>query len=454
MVFYFVQRGETLYAIAKRYQTTVHALVTANRLEDPNAIAPGQALIIPRPGEVPSPPPGGIVHLIRSGETIFKLAERFGTPPSEILRANQIAHPEFILPGQQLVIPERMDSGNDWPMLGRTPGRAGASPVVLPGAPRTDWSFLPPGAGSVLPSAPVVRYERVYAGLGDGRYYAFDRMTGRLQWQAPAGGSHSASCRLPEPAVYDGLVYLCEPEGALQAVDAYSGKQVWRAGVPGPPLAAPAVAHGIVFLGTGTGYLQALEAKTGAIVWQRSVEAPANQPVAIGDERLFAVTEAGELWALNAETGEVLWRTRLPAMGAPVFGEVVLLVGPAAFDPHSGQLLWQATGVGGNPAVLLDQVIYTGGVVDLFTGQMVRPYAGDPEAVPQAPPLVAGSTVIHASTEGKLLGRNLYDGQLAWALDLPTAGDQPPTITSGQILLTLADGSLSSYRCAGSGTER
>ena len=49
MVFYFVQRGETLFAIAKRYQTTVHAIVAANRLEDPNAICPGQALIILRP---------------------------------------------------------------------------------------------------------------------------------------------------------------------------------------------------------------------------------------------------------------------------------------------------------------------------------------------------------------------------------------------------------------------
>lgn len=52
MVFYFVQRGETLVAIARRYKTTVHAIVAANRLEDPNAICPGQALIIPRPGEV------------------------------------------------------------------------------------------------------------------------------------------------------------------------------------------------------------------------------------------------------------------------------------------------------------------------------------------------------------------------------------------------------------------
>lgn len=95
MVFYFVQRGETLYHIAQRYQTTVHAIVAANRLEDPNAICPGQALMIPKPGEVPSPPPGGIVHLVRPGETIFHLARKFGSTVPEIMRANQVAHPDF-----------------------------------------------------------------------------------------------------------------------------------------------------------------------------------------------------------------------------------------------------------------------------------------------------------------------------------------------------------------------
>lgn len=44
---YTVQSGDTLSAIAERYNTTVDELVAANGLTDPNALQPGQTLLIP-----------------------------------------------------------------------------------------------------------------------------------------------------------------------------------------------------------------------------------------------------------------------------------------------------------------------------------------------------------------------------------------------------------------------
>lgn len=46
-VTYIVRPGDTLYAIAGRYQSTVWAIVTANHLYNPNLIFPGQVLCIP-----------------------------------------------------------------------------------------------------------------------------------------------------------------------------------------------------------------------------------------------------------------------------------------------------------------------------------------------------------------------------------------------------------------------
>jgi nucleoid-associated protein YgaU len=46
---YVVQRGDTLAAIAVRFETTVDALVTLNELADPNAIEVGQELRVPAP---------------------------------------------------------------------------------------------------------------------------------------------------------------------------------------------------------------------------------------------------------------------------------------------------------------------------------------------------------------------------------------------------------------------
>jgi LysM repeat protein len=42
-----VQRGETLYSIARQYGVTVQAIINANSLTNPNSLTPGQELIIP-----------------------------------------------------------------------------------------------------------------------------------------------------------------------------------------------------------------------------------------------------------------------------------------------------------------------------------------------------------------------------------------------------------------------
>ncbi|TYP51653.1 DUF3794 and LysM peptidoglycan-binding domain-containing protein [Thermosediminibacter litoriperuensis] len=48
MTIYIVQKGDTLWKIAKRYNVTLEAIIRANNLENPDLIYPGQRLIIPR----------------------------------------------------------------------------------------------------------------------------------------------------------------------------------------------------------------------------------------------------------------------------------------------------------------------------------------------------------------------------------------------------------------------
>lgn len=55
---YVVQRGDTLISIARRFGTSVQAILTANPIiRDPNFIFVGQVIIIPTGGTTPPPPP-------------------------------------------------------------------------------------------------------------------------------------------------------------------------------------------------------------------------------------------------------------------------------------------------------------------------------------------------------------------------------------------------------------
>ncbi|MFZ5815942.1 MAG: PQQ-binding-like beta-propeller repeat protein [Bacillota bacterium] len=448
MVFYFVQRGETLFAIAKRYQTTVHAIVAANRLEDPNAICPGQALIIPRPGEVPSPPPGGIVHLVRPGETLFGLAEKFGTPVQEILKANQIAHPEFILPGQQLVIPEPAEPGDDWPMLGRTAGRAAVTSAQLVGLPVEAWSHTPRRYVGLRPSAPVVRYERVFVGLGDGYFYSLDRHTGSLKWREPACSEQALpslpGLALAAPAVYDGLAYLCGPDGTVKAVEAHAGRVVWQVSLGGPVTASPVAGDGVLYVASWDQNIYALEGKTGAIAWKAPVDGRVTHPVALGDDHLFAVTEAGCLWALESTTGEVCWQAEAGSDHPPVFAELLVIAGGKAFDPTSGQPVWRAEGARHSPAVRVDQVVYPGWIADLFTGQRK---VGEGIVLPGVRGhVLAGDQQVLVTDDHRLIAWDLEAGEERWALELEAPAVNSPAVVPGMIVLTLEDGSVVAYR--------
>ncbi|MBN1966086.1 MAG: LysM peptidoglycan-binding domain-containing protein [Anaerolineae bacterium] len=136
-----VQRGETLFRIALRYGLTVETLVYANNLANPNQIYAGQVLNIPTPGATANPVPdstGGdqtvaaptptsapVYHIVQAGETLARIAASYGVNWTDLAAANNIANPNHILVGQQIVI-----MSSSAPDTAAVPGTLLPSPVV------------------------------------------------------------------------------------------------------------------------------------------------------------------------------------------------------------------------------------------------------------------------------------------------------------------------------------
>lgn len=100
---YIVQRGDTLSFIARRYNTTVQAIAELNDILNPDLIHPGQRLILPSTGD--SLPSLAQIHIVQPGETLTRIASRYGTTISAIVAANALANPSLIFAGQRLAIP-------------------------------------------------------------------------------------------------------------------------------------------------------------------------------------------------------------------------------------------------------------------------------------------------------------------------------------------------------------
>jgi len=106
---YIVQRGDTLSLIARRYNTTVGAIAELNDIVNPNLIHVGLRLLIPSAGHS-SPSPSTQIHIVQPGETLTRIASRYGTTISAIVAANGIADPSLILVGRRLAIPSSAPS--------------------------------------------------------------------------------------------------------------------------------------------------------------------------------------------------------------------------------------------------------------------------------------------------------------------------------------------------------
>ncbi|MBC8249330.1 MAG: LysM peptidoglycan-binding domain-containing protein [Anaerolineales bacterium] len=106
--YYTVQRGDTLYSIARRYGTTAQAIALANNIYNPSLIHVGQVLYIPggpTPPPPPLPPPSVVYYTVQRGDNLYRIARRFGTSVWAIVVANNISNPSLIYRGQVLLIP-------------------------------------------------------------------------------------------------------------------------------------------------------------------------------------------------------------------------------------------------------------------------------------------------------------------------------------------------------------
>lgn len=103
---YVVQSGDTLNAIARRFNTTAAELIRLNNLTDPDRISVGQRLVVPGGSSTTSGTTGGRrTYTVQSGDTLNAIARQFGVTAQQIQEANNISNPDRIVPGQVLVIP-------------------------------------------------------------------------------------------------------------------------------------------------------------------------------------------------------------------------------------------------------------------------------------------------------------------------------------------------------------
>ncbi len=101
--YYIVRRGDTLSEIALWYNTTVAELVRLNNIQNPNLIYVDQKLLITTSDDPNKE--NEITYTVKRGDTLWKISRRYGVSIEKIASLNNIKNPNLIFPGQRLQIP-------------------------------------------------------------------------------------------------------------------------------------------------------------------------------------------------------------------------------------------------------------------------------------------------------------------------------------------------------------
>ncbi|MBS0271832.1 MAG: PQQ-binding-like beta-propeller repeat protein [Proteobacteria bacterium] len=351
--------------------------------------------------------------------------------------------------------------GRDWPQAG------GGAAHVMPHCSLKDtlepqWTVSigsGGGEGRFL-SSPVVNEGVIYAMDTSGNITALQSASGEALWSVDISPEGKQTSIIGGGLAYGAdKVFVTSPHAEVLALEAKSGKILWRFPTQSPVRAAPTFVDGRLFVLTISNQLEVLDAEKGERLWDHAgiteyagLLGTASPAVAKG---VAIVTySSGEVYALKAENGHQLWTETLSATRRPdslsalshiralpvIDQSAVIVIGHnhkmAAYDLRRGEKLWERS-IGGTrtPAVLGGFIFMINSHNELLCltrdyGQVVwiRKLDSDPEhpyKVIWEGPIAAGNKLYLVNTRGGLVtidpanGKTLSERQLSSPVSLP-----------------------------------
>lgn len=268
---------------------------------------------------------------------------------------------------------------NDWPMRGHDllhTGTTSSGPGV-----DLELAWIFDAEGDIYPS-PAVASGLLFVGSHSKNIYAVNASTGKEVWRYAAGDIFVSS-----PAVAGDTVFIGSHGGYVYAVDAMSGELSWRYKTNGIVDSSPAVADGAVVIGSYDKSIYALDAKTGDLLWNYSTgdKVMASSPI-VFEGMVYIGSVDDQLHAINASTGVREWTfgTGGDVYSSPVVKEGTVYIGSRdgkvyALRASDGGKLWEHTtgdDVVSSPAVT-DGAVFIGSkdrnvyALDPGTGEVI-----------------------------------------------------------------------------------
>ncbi len=372
--------------------------------------------------------------------------------------------------------------GRDWPQYGGGPAH------VMPHFSLKDnlephWVVsIGSGNGSGrLLSPPIVNGGEVYALDTSGTVTAFHATSGESFWETNISpGGRNESIIGGGLAYGAGKIFVTSPHAEVLALDAKTGKILWRHSTQSPVRAAPTFSDGRLYILAISNHLQVLDAEKGERLWDHAgitetAGLLGTASPAVSKGVVIVTYSSGEIFALKSENGHQLWTetlssTRRPdslsalshIRALPIIDEnKVIVIGHnqkmAVYDLRRGERLWERN-IGGTrtPAVIGGFIFMINSYNELLCltcdyGQVVwvRKLDSDsdsPNKVIWEGPLVAGNKLFLVSTTGALVALDPSDGKTLSERQLDSSISLAPFVAQETLYILTDRGDLMTFR--------
>jgi outer membrane protein assembly factor BamB len=248
-------------------------------------------------------------------------------------------------------------------------------------------------------------------------------------------------------------------------------KSVWARGMRDLMEFPPTYCAGRLYINLERGTTVAVEADTGKVLWRRKVLGETPSSPGIAGDRVIVATVGGQVVALRTRDGVPIWQvrtnSRLESSPVVVNGSVYLGAHDGrlfALDVRNGRVRWvyDTNGrINASPSVVRDRVCiatYAGTVTCLRTrdgGRIWSRYfarnAFQSESF-YASPSTDGARLYAVARSGRILALSVRDGRTVWSLNTFTLTYATPAVAHGRIFVGDMSGNLRAFR-AGTGAQ-
>ena len=249
-----------------------------------------------------------------------------------------------------------------------------------------------------------------------------------------AKGSSKNAFLLSSPIIVDGKIYSLGSDSRINSYDLKTKRRLWQKNMTVKKEQKKegfgggiSYENGIIFVTNGFGNVLALDANSGKQIWKVNIRIPIRSAPISFDNKVYVISHDNQVFALNSLNGEVLWSHRGILESASVLSSNSVSVdGGLVFVPYSSGEIYAIRSLNGS-VVWTDSLSRTGSSTSLSEINSIT-----------ARPVTDNGRMISISHAGRMISVDISSGERLWTLDI--SGTETPWV-SGDWVFALSTNS-------------